>query len=249
MASVIMMLAIGGALSWIGLVNRVAYTINRSWNFRVNRIITRQYSRRIFSILSTYMNFRYAGEPASLAQLPERYLVLSNHQSLLDIPLLMCFLGAERLRFIAKAELGKHVPVVSLVLRSDGHCLVSRTGSPSIIMKTIDRFAERCVSKNWIPVIFPEGTRSRDGSLGPFHAAGFRRFVDRAPMPVAVVAIDGGWRTASLRGMASRMRGGSYRVKVLKVFPAPEGKADQVRILEEGRLLIQEQLDKWRSQE
>jgi len=248
MAAVIMMLSIGGALCWIGIINRLAYTFSRRLNLRVNRIIANTYSKRIFSILSTYMNFKYAGEHDSIAQLPQNYLIMSNHQSLLDIPLLTCFLGGDRLRFIAKAELGRHIPVVSLMLRSDGHCLVSRTGSPSVIMRTIDRFAERCLREHWIPVIFPEGTRSRDGSLGQFHAAGFRRFLDKAALPVAVVAIDGGWRTASLTGMARRMRGGDYRVRVLTVFPAPTGKAEQVRILEEGRKLIQGQLDKWRSQ-
>ena len=54
------------------------------------------------------------------------------------------------------------------------------------------------VKNNFIPVIFPEGSRSKDGNLKTFHAAGFRRFLNAAPMPVAVCAVDGGWKISSL---------------------------------------------------
>jgi 1-acyl-sn-glycerol-3-phosphate acyltransferase len=189
------------------------------------------------------------GDRKSLEILPEQYMVLANHQSLLDIPLLMRYLEGARLRFVAKAELGRYVPVVSLMLRSDGHCLVKRTGNPSLAMKEMDAFAKRVLTNNWIPVIFPEGTRSKNGELRPFYAAGFRRLIEKAPMPVAVCAIEGGWHISSLTGMAANLKGGSYRVKVLKVYPPPQGKAEQVHILEEGRVLIEEQLQKWRAGE
>ena len=114
-------------------------------------------------------------------------------------------------------------------------------------MRILDRFAERVKKNNWIPVIFPEGTRSRDGNTGTFHAAGFRRFMDRYPLPVVVCAVDGGWNISSLAGMVKRMKGGEYRIKVLKVFPAPESKAEQLRVLEEGKELIQNQLGEWRN--
>jgi len=39
---------------------------------------------------------------------------------------------------------------------------------------------------------------------------------------------------------------GAYRVKVLKVYPVPETKEAQVKILEEGKALIREQLAQWR---
>jgi 1-acyl-sn-glycerol-3-phosphate acyltransferase len=95
-------------------------------------------------------------------------------------------------------------------------------------------------------VIFPEGTRSRDGSLGTFAAAGFRRIIGRQPMPVAVCAVEGGYKLATLEGIFRNLRNGIYRVKVLKVFPAPNSKQEQITILEEGKALIQAQLDTWR---
>ena len=66
-------------------------------------------------------------------------------------------------------------------------------------------------------------------------------------LSVAVCAVEGGWNISSLEGMVRRMKGGEYRVKVLKVYPAPMGKAEQMKILEEGQALIQQQLNDWRN--
>ncbi len=237
-----------GSLAFFAVLNRVAYVINPRLTQRVNRYLSTKQAHRVFSILAAYMDFHFRGEKDLVADLPDQYLIMSNHQSLMDIPLFMRFLDGSRLRFVAKAELGTHIPLVSLMLRSNGHCLVKRTGSPSQAMRALDIFAGRVKTNNWIPVIFPEGTRSVDGSLGTFHAAGFRRFLDKAPMPVAVCAIDGGWRIATLDGIRMNAQGGSYRVKVLKIYPTPTSKAEQLLILEEGKALIEEQLRIWRSE-
>ncbi|ULQ59849.1 1-acyl-sn-glycerol-3-phosphate acyltransferase [Brucepastera parasyntrophica] len=247
--TLITLLCLFVSMGWIALVNRFAYGISTKLSQKVNRIITTTYASRIFSIFSAYMNFHFAGEKDHVDELPEQYLIMSNHQSLLDIPLFMRFLDGPRLRFVAKAELGRNVPLVSVMLKSDRHGLIDRTGSPSKTMKAMDLFAERVKENNWIPVIFPEGTRSQDGSLGTFHAAGFRRFLTVAPMPVAVCALDGGWRISTLKGFAKNLHGGFYRVKIVKIYPAPTNKAEQIHILEEGKALIQKQLDAWRKQE
>lgn len=236
------------SLGFLALVNRIIYTFSVRLSREMNRKTTTKYARRLFAIWSLYMDFHFTGDDDHLDELPPQYLVMSNHQSLMDIPLFMRFLGEPRLRFVAKAELGRYIPLVSLLLRSDQHCLIHRTGSASSTMRTLDGFAERARRNNWLPVIFPEGTRSVDGSLGTFHAAGFRRLLDRNPLPVVVCALDGGWRVSTLAGMARNMRGGIYRVKILKIYPAPVSKAEQVLILEEGKALIQAQLDEWRSE-
>jgi 1-acyl-sn-glycerol-3-phosphate acyltransferase len=66
-------------------------------------------------------------------------------------------------------------------------------------------------------------------------------------MPVAVCAIEGGWKTGTLVGMAKNLAGGRYRVKVVKIYPAPSNKAEQMKILEEGKELIARQLELWRA--
>ena len=236
---------IGALMGW-ALINRVAYAVYRPWCKKINTHIATVVSHRLFSIFSTYLNFRFVGDYSLFPELPEQYLLISNHQSILDIVVYMNYLGGKQVRFVAKKELADHVPLVSVMLKSDEHCLVQRTGSPSQAMRAMDAFAVRVQRNNWIPVLFPEGTRSRDGNVGTFHSAGFRRFISKAPMPVVVAAVDGGWNIASILRLATNLRGGAYRVKALKVYPAPETKEAQLKILEEGKALIQEQLAQWR---
>lgn len=235
-----------GALMGWALLDRIAYAVYRPWCKKLNAHISTVVSHRIFSIFSTYLHFRFAGDYSLVPELPEQYLLISNHQSLLDIVAYMNYLGGKRLRFVAKKELADHVPLVSVMLKSDEHCLVQRTGSPSQAMRAMDSFAVRVQRNNWIPVLFPEGTRSRNGDVGIFHSAGFRRLISKAPMPVVVAAVDGGWKVSSIFRLATNLRGGAYRVKVLKVYPVPETKEAQVKILEEGKALIREQLAQWR---
>ncbi|MDR2898610.1 MAG: 1-acyl-sn-glycerol-3-phosphate acyltransferase [Spirochaetaceae bacterium] len=249
MISLITILCLVVALGSIALVNTIAYSLNKKWSVKISDIITTVYAPLIFSILNTYKKFRFVGYPDHKDELPEQYLILSNHQSLLDIPVYMKFLWKVPLRFVTKKELGHHVPLVSAMLKAHEHALVPRTGSPAEAMRVLDKFAIRVQKNKWIPVIFPEGTRSKDGNLGTFYAAGFRRILDRAPMPVAVCALDGGWKISSLDGIARHLAHGTYRVKILKVYPAPQGKKEQVAILDEARVLIQEQLDQWRAED
>lgn len=249
MRAILVSICVAQMVAVIAIINRIAYVFNKSLNLRYNKFIVRVKPRQLFALFATYLDFHFSGDYSKVKKLPEQYLLVSNHQSLLDIPLYMHYLDAARLRFVAKAELGRHVPAVSLVLRSDQHCLVPRTGSPAKAMLELDTFAERVKKNNWIPVLFPEGTRSQDGNLRIFHPAGFRRILERAPMPVVVSAVEGGWNIHSLFDMVRHLKGGLYRVAVLKVFPAPTNKTEQMQILEESKVLIQAQLDAWRQEE
>ncbi len=230
------------------LLNRVFYALYRPLCKKINAHIATVCSHRVFVMLSTYAHFYFEGDYTKISDLPDQYLLISNHQSFLDIVAYMNYLGGKRLRFVAKKELADHVPLVSVMLKSDGHCLVQRKGGMSQAMKAMDRFAVRVNRNNWIPVLFPEGTRSRDGKVGQFYSAGFRRFLAGAPMPVVVAAIDGGWQVASIGRLFKNMRSGGYRIKVLKVFPYPQTKEEQLAVLAESKALIETQLAEWRAE-
>ena len=225
----------------------ICYSLCRKLSSRVNtEFIVKTTPRLLFAIFKQYAGFKFEGDYSLIHTLPEQYLIISNHQSLLDIVVHMNYYNGTRLRFIAKKELGNHVPLVSPMLKSGRHCLVQRTGGASQAMKAVDKFAVYVRENNIIPVIFPEGSRSKNGELGTFHAAGFRRFLNNAPMPVAVCALDGGWQISSIRKIIQNLKGGSYKIKLLKVYEAPKTKEEQLKILEEGKALIGEQLRKWR---
>lgn len=249
MSNIITICCLLVALSIPSILNIFAYPVSKKLSYKISDYIVRVCAPRLFAVLDLYKNFKFKGDKNLKEQLPEQFLIMSNHQSLLDIPVYMNFLRDKNLRFVAKAELGRHVPLVSEMLRVHEHALVPRSGSPTVAMKTLDSFAKRVVDRGEIPVIFPEGTRSRDGNLRSFYAAGFRRILDKSPMPVAVCALDGGWKVSTLDGIIRNLKNGQYRVKILKIYPAPNSKKEQVQILEEGRELIQAQLDEWHKED
>lgn len=201
---------------------------------------------RLFFAVARYLDFRVILERSPEDdRLPERFLLVANHQSLIDIPVVFYRFRGKNIRFVAKKELGRWIPLISQVLRGQGHCLIDRQANRMQSMKTIDTFAKRAFRRGWSPVIFPEGTRSRDGTVGTFHAAGVRRTLELAPMPVVAVAIDGGWRLSTLDSLRNRLRGARYRLKVVKVYDTPSGKAEIGAVLNSARAEIAAQVEAW----
>lgn len=231
------------------IANIIAYPISKTWSMSISNYIVKVLAHRLFVILECYKNFRFIGYNDNLENLPEQFMIVSNHQSIIDIPCFMNFLRDKELRFVAKAELARHIPLISEMLRAQKHCLVPRKASAVTAMKTISDFGERVLSKKQIPVIFPEGTRTKNGNVGKFYSAGFRKLSESCKLPVAVCALDGGYQISTLPKILTNLHNGAYRVKVLKVYEPAITKEMQTRILEEAPSLIQEQLEKWRSGE
>jgi len=208
--------------------------------------ITYNAPRLFFAVAKKYLDFRVIIEPSPEDErLPERFLVVCNHQSLLDIPVVFYRFRGKNIRFVAKKELGSWVPFVSQVLRYQRHCLIDRQANRIQSMKTIDSFAKRAGRNGWSPAIFPEGTRSRDGEVGTFHAAGVRRILELAPMPVAAVAIDGGWKVSTLGSLRKNVRHGRFRLRIVGVYEAPKGKAEIAGVLDAARTSIISQVERW----
>jgi 1-acyl-sn-glycerol-3-phosphate acyltransferase len=191
--------------------------------------------KRIFRLMRSYCRVSLVFENRSGSELPERFLLVANHQSLLDIPLSIALFPGHRLRFVAKRELGDGIPFVSLLLKSQGHALVRRRGEAAETMRAIRRFARRCERESTCPVIFPEGTRSRDGSVGVFHTAGVRKILGETALPVVIAAYDGLWRVASMRGVILGLRAARFRVRVLSVTWPLRGKKEVLEAIGSAR--------------
>ena len=233
-------------LFWRMILNNFCYAFFRRGCKWVNKSITERAAPHLFAVLKYYLNFGLYGDKKSKELLPDQYLVISNHQSILDIVAYMCFLKGDDMKFMAKYELINHIPLVSVMLKTGDHCIVKRKNSPSQAMKAIDKFANKVKENGYIPVIFPEGTRSKDGRLQTFYSAGVRRFLNTQAMPVAVCALDGGYKISSLSAFIRGIKGEGYKMKVLKVFPPPTTKEEQLQMLEQAKDLIDAQLKEWR---
>jgi 1-acyl-sn-glycerol-3-phosphate acyltransferase len=113
------------------------------------------------------------------------YVFVANHQSIYDIPCLFWSIPFQ-LRIIAKESLGRF-PMLGPHLKRTGHLLVDR--------KHPDRagifgWASRLTSNGLSLIIFPEGTRSRDGFLGKFKG-GSIMLAMQAGLPLVPISVVG----------------------------------------------------------
>ena len=228
------------------LANIFAYPVSKKLSLKISDYIVRVLAPRLFAILYTYKPFHFWSYDIHKDELPENFIVISNHQSLLDIPVYMKFLKGREMRFIAKDALGRHIPLVSEMLRTQEHCLIPRKAKPMEAMRYISDFGKRVVERKQIPILFPEGSRTRDGNVGKFFSAGFRQLTESTGLPVVVCALDGGWKLRDLRKLVTNLKYGCYRVKILRVYEPPKSKEECNKILEESRLLMQQQIEYWR---
>jgi 1-acyl-sn-glycerol-3-phosphate acyltransferase len=122
------------------------------------------------------------------------YIIVSNHQSMFDVAILGALFFSNFPKYISKKSLGRGIPSVSYNLRKGGHVLIDRSDGPAAVA-AIRELGQRVDAGRCSAMIFPEGTRARHGSLGPFKPAGLVALLDEAPAaPVVSVAIDESWR-------------------------------------------------------
>ena len=116
-------------------------------------------------------------------------LLVSNHSSLLDAPLIGS-VSRRRLAFLAKAELFR-IPVFGALLRRLGARPLRREGADPAAMRT----ALRVLEEGGALLVFPEGTRGPEGVLRPARAgAGMLAVVSGAPVvPVYVSGSGRAW--------------------------------------------------------
>jgi len=115
-------------------------------------------------------------------------IFMSNHESHLDPPLLMGAIPVMAV-FIAKKEI-RNMPFVGWLTRAAGIIFIDR-GNSEKAAKSISEAAEQ-IRQGKNVVIFPEGTRTRDGRLGQFKKGGFSLAI-KAEVPIVPLATVGGW--------------------------------------------------------
>ena len=121
-------------------------------------------------------------------------VIVSNHQSLYDIPPYIWFLRKLHPKFISKKELGKGIPSVSYNLRHGGSALIDRK-DPKQALPEIKKVAEYINKNNYSVVIFPEGTRSKTGKPKEFATNGLKMLYKFAPDAYFLpITINNSWK-------------------------------------------------------
>jgi 1-acyl-sn-glycerol-3-phosphate acyltransferase len=110
------------------------------------------------------------------------------------------------------------------------------------------RFVAKKELGGGVPLVFPEGTRTRDGEVGQFHTAGIRRIMDLDSLPMLVALIEGGCRLAKLHDVSKNLKGATYRVRLVALLPHPHGKKEVLGSIERARQIIVSELAAMRSE-
>ncbi len=115
-----------------------------------------------------------------------RYLMVANHRSLADPVVMVHEMPKEELTFISKPGNLK-LPIIGKVMHKCG-CLPLDRENNREALKTV-KAATEYIEKDYASVvIYPEGTRSKQEGMLPFHAGSFK-IAQRAGVPVVVIAL------------------------------------------------------------
>lgn len=122
----------------------------------------------------------------------QSYVVVANHLSTLDI--MVCFLAVPLpIRYLAKKELFR-IPLLAQAMRAIGIIEVDRAAR-SAIHFSVNRQAKELIEHKRSLIIYPEGTRPRDGSLKPFKKGAFTMAI-ASGLPILPLTIHGTYEAA-----------------------------------------------------
>lgn len=131
------------------------------------------------------------------------YVFVANHQGAFDIFSIYGYLG-HNFKWMMKKSLEK-IPFVGVACLAAGHIMVDHS-TPQAVAKTMEDARKR-LTDGMSLVIFPEGSRSNDGSLHPFKRGAFKLATD-FQLPVVPITIDGSYKI---------LRKGSYMIHPGKI--------------------------------
>jgi len=168
------------------------------------------------------------------------YVVVCNHQSQADIPVISCL--PWEMKWVGKAELFR-IPVVGWMMRLAGDIAVDRGVTVSrgkALVKARNYLRQKCSV-----MFFPEGTRSPDGMVHPFSEGAFRLAI-KEKVPILPLVVDGTWSALP----KNDWRFGPPATIILKVLPPIETDtlkaADAETLCDTVREDIIRQIAQWR---
>jgi 1-acyl-sn-glycerol-3-phosphate acyltransferase len=169
--------------------------------------------------------------PETIREGRQSVIFMSNHESQLDPPILVAALPVPAV-YIAKKEL-KYVPFIGWASWAAGVIFIDRSNRDRAIRSIRDAAQQIRGGQN--VVIFPEGTRSRNGRMLPFKKGGFALALE-AGVPIVPMATVGGFHV--LASGSLRLRPGHYSV-VMGEPVQPSEYPDRDSLMKEVRVRIE----------
>ena len=170
-------------------------------------------------------------------------LILMNHQSVIDIPLMVASLDDLYPKIVTRARYAGRTLLISHMLRLYQYPLVDSRATVGGRLRELEDQAKNAQ----IPMaIFPEGSRSRDGTIGRFKRLGLEAILRSRRWEVYILVADGFWKAATLNDFTSSISEVVGRVCVLGPFDSPEPDGPFDGFVQEMQERMEEALEEMR---
>lgn len=194
-------------MGWVPLLAAIRLTDRTPLHRR-----TGAWFRRLGRMLARVNPWRLILHGAANLDPARTYVIVSNHQSLADIPLLS-HLPTDT-KWLAKAELFR-IPLVGWMLRMAGDVAVQRDDRRQAAQALLH--CAKILRAGCSVVFFPEGTRSPEGEVLPFNDGPFQLAI-REGVPVLPIAVEG---TGAALPKHALLFGGGYDIHLSLLSPVP----------------------------
>jgi 1-acyl-sn-glycerol-3-phosphate acyltransferase len=182
---------------------------------------------------------RIPGEPG--------VLILMNHQSLLDIPLIVAAVDGHYPRIVTRRRYARWIPLISHTLRKLSYPLVDPGAKAGAGRRHLEDLEEMARTSEVPLALFPEGTRTRDGEVGRFRTRGLERILGARDWNVYMLVGDGFWKHAKLVHFVNGMGGIEGQLSVLGPFEWPDPDADAEPFIDRMHELMVAELERVRA--
>ena len=153
-------------------------------------------------------------------------LILMNHQSLIDIPLIVRCIDNGYPRIVTRRRYGRWIPLISHVLKLYQFPLVDPAATAGQTRRMLRKLQESARTSEVPFMIFPEGHRTRDGEIGPFMTTGLRLILRARPWRVYAFVVDGYSGYPKLSDFFAGMAKLEGRIELVGEFDWPDPKGD-----------------------
>jgi 1-acyl-sn-glycerol-3-phosphate acyltransferase len=174
-------------------------------------------------------------------------LVVMNHQSLLDIPLVVQAVAGEGYpRIVTRDRYSRWIPLISQMVRLYQYPVVDPTAKSSELRRNLEHIAAQARDSQVPLVVFPEGSRTRDGEIGRFKRGALNSILAARPWTVHVYVADGFWRVARYWDFVRHVTGLRGQVEHAGILEWTDPQADPEPFIEAIRERMVERLEAMR---
>lgn len=173
------------------------------------------FARRLWSpgMIRVAAGARLKVEGGEKVEFDKPAVFVCNHQGIMDIPSLFIALPVN-VRFVAKKQL-RNLPFIGWYMALAGYVFVDRANRKAAV-ESLAEAAEK-IARGVSVIVFPEGTRTRDGKILPFKKGPFALAM-KAGVPVVPVALEGSYKIYR-KGSIAGSFGEEIRVHIGEPIP------------------------------